>query len=133
MSSRASCRLGSRLYYEFTATVLGDDTAWESVADNVAAEVRRQGAPASASSVVATAQDDVGVVLVPKAPAEATLAQRVVHAPMREVAVPGVSVRSDVRNNSNTTSTNTTSTSINNNTHSNNVGNKNTSITMLGV
>merc|ERR1719272_908109 len=38
--------LGSRLYYEFTAAVLGDGAAWERLADNVAVEVRRHGAPA---------------------------------------------------------------------------------------
>ena len=40
--------MGSRLYYEFTATVLGDGTAWERLADSVALEVRRHGAPAAA-------------------------------------------------------------------------------------
>ena len=38
-------RLGSRLYYEFTATALGSAAGWERVADSVAVEVRRHGAP----------------------------------------------------------------------------------------
>ena len=41
-------RLGSRLYFEFTAAALGDGAAWEGLADGVAVEVRRHGAPASA-------------------------------------------------------------------------------------
>ena len=38
-------RLGSRLYYEFTATALGSAADWERIADSVAVEVRRHGAP----------------------------------------------------------------------------------------
>ena len=55
-------RLGSRLYFEFTAAALGDDVAWEGLADGVAVEVRRHGAapPSSPQSVVT----------VPAAPAE---------------------------------------------------------------
>ena len=41
-------RLGSRLYFEFTGAALGDVAAWEGVADGVAVEVRRHGAPAPA-------------------------------------------------------------------------------------
>ena len=45
---RAAYRLGSRLYFEFTAAALGDGAAWEGLADGVAVEVRRHGAPAPA-------------------------------------------------------------------------------------
>ena len=41
-------RLGSRLYFEFTGAALDDGAAWEGLADGVAVEVRRHGAPAPA-------------------------------------------------------------------------------------
>ena len=68
------------------------------MADSVAEEVRRQGAPAVESCVSATAQDDVGKdnfdELAPKGTAETAIAPRVAAAPMREAAAPGVSVSS---------------------------------------
>ena len=41
-----SRRLGSRLYYEFTEAALSSEAEWERLADSVAVEVRRHGAPA---------------------------------------------------------------------------------------
>ena len=41
--------LGSRLYYEFTEAALSSGEDWERVADGVAQEVRRHGAPAPSS------------------------------------------------------------------------------------
>ena len=50
--------LGSRLYYEFTEAALAEHANWERLADSVALEVRRHGAPAPhspAPTVVAAA------------------------------------------------------------------------------
>ena len=43
--------LGSRLYYEFTEAALGNDEDWERVADSVAREVRRHGAPPAGNNI----------------------------------------------------------------------------------
>ena len=45
--------LGSRLYYEFTEAALSSGEDWERVADSVAQEVRRRGAPAPSSGPTA--------------------------------------------------------------------------------
>ena len=47
--------LGSRLYYEFTEAALSSGEDWERIADGVAQEVRRHGAPAASSGSTAQA------------------------------------------------------------------------------
>ena len=109
--------LGSRLYYEFTATVLSDATLWERLNDSVAAEVRRHGAPPPSSGPMAHA---VAKAAPQEAAGKAAAAQAVqkgpvAHlgatlAPAHGVAAAGVSVSSVVHNN---TITNDSSTNIN--------------------
>ena len=126
-------RLGSRLYYEFVSTALGDDVAWERLADSVAVEVRRHGAPSPASRRAApaatvgpaaqvTAQDGVGeatvapaMVLAPTALAAAAAARGVAGA-----AGAGMSsvVHVDNRNNSVTNTSNTSNSNSNSNSSS---------------
>ena len=123
-------RLGSRLYFEFTGAALGDSAAWEGLADSVALEVRRHGAPtppnpqpaatAPAALTTAVAEHDVGEA----APSPATAQEPAALAaprPARGLAAPaGVSVQSvhvDNRtanhtNNNAITNTNTGNTSI---------------------
>ena len=119
-----ACRLGSRLYYEFVATALGDDVAWERLADSVAVEVRRHGAPAPSSATpagagTAAAQDidSVGEAAAP--PAKTVAGAELTVAPMREVAAPSVGVssivnttRSTVNNNSNMYNNNSCDTTL---------------------
>ena len=125
-------RLGSRLYFEFTAAALGDGAAWEGLADSVAVEVRRHGAPAPASLRAApaatagpaaqvTAQDGVGeaavapaMVLAPTALAAAAAARGVAGA-----AGAGMSSVVHVDNHSNSV-TNTSNSNIGN-TSTNNI------------
>ena len=134
-----ACRLGSRLYFEFTAGALGDGAAWEGLADSVAVEVRRHGAPAPASrrsaptatagpAAQVTAQDGVGeaavapaMVLAPTALAAAAAARGVAGA-----AGAGMSsvVHVDNRNNSvNTSNSNSNfgNSNFGNNTSTNNI------------
>ena len=131
-SSRADRRLGSRLYYEFTATVLADDSAWESLADRVAAEVRRQGAPAAPAA--ATVRGDVEEMVAAVAPAKhaTAAAQSAMLAPSRDGAATGVSVISVNNHKSNATNNaNANTTNINNSQRLSNVGNTSTSITLF--
>ena len=76
-----ACRLGSRLYYEFVATALGDDVAWERLADSVAVEVRRHGAPAPASPDAAPKVPPPAVVAAPDGMGEAAAPAATVLAP----------------------------------------------------
>ena len=135
--------LGSRLYYEFTEAVLGDDEDWERVADSVAREVRRHGAPlpSAGPAVQAVAEearpqeavDDAMAAAPGAAPAVPTgpgLAA-VRPASAREAAG-GVSVSSVAHNsNSNysTTDCSVKNTNIHLNSNSSNTGN--TSIVLL--
>ena len=137
--------LGSRLYYEFTEAVLGDDEDWERVADSVAREVRRHGAPlpSAGPTVQAVAEtgraqeavgDDAALAAVVAASAVRTGLAAVRPAPTREAAG-GVSVSSIAHNSSNHVSNDSTtdrSVNINNNSNSN-IGNivNNTSIVLL--
>ena len=121
-------RLGSRLYYEFKATALGDVVEWERLADSVAVEVRRHGAPPpelpaagqsddSGAALDAEPQDAASQLAVGPTPAghgpvkQARRAQAQL-APAREGAA-GLTV-SVVHNNNNNINTNigNTSTSI---------------------
>ena len=137
LPAAVASRLGSRLYFEFTAAALGDGAAWEGLADSVAVEVRRHGAPAPASrrsaptatagpAAQVTAQDGVGeaavapaMVLAPTALAAAAAARGVAAA-----AGAGMSsvVHVDNRNNSvtNTSNRNTSNSNVGNNTSTNN-------------
>ena len=116
------CRLGSRLYYDFTAQALDDATSWERLADSVAVEVRRH-APAATPVAVASAtppqttQGD-GAVAAPT-----PTALPVVTEPRGQVqvapastggAMPSVSVSNIVNHNSsnNRTNNNSNNTSI---------------------
>ena len=133
-------RLGSRLYFEFTAAALGDDAAWEGLADGVAVEVRRHGAPAAAASpqspsavpvtAQVTAQDSVGeatpaMVLAPTALAAAAPARRV-------AAAAGVGMRSVVHvDNRNTVNNTNSSASTNNSTNNSHFGNTSTNSIVL--
>ena len=77
-----ACRLGSRLYYEFMATVLGDAVAWERLADSVAVEVRRHGAPAPVSPDAAPKTTPPAVVAAPDGMGEAAAPAAAVLTPM---------------------------------------------------
>ena len=113
-------RLGSRLYFEFTAAALSDGAAWEGLADGVAVEVRRHGAPTAPAPAEAAAHGVVGEVAAPPTMVPAPAALTAAGPPaMREVTVPGVGsgvssvVHIDNRrayaNNSATTTTNSNS------------------------
>ena len=132
-------RLGSRLYYEFTATALSDKVEWERLADGVAVEVRRQGAPtqSSVADPVAVAeretapQEDGGRDLVapaPKSPATQGMGLAAL-GPLvaaREAA-PGVSVNSSVNVHNSNISNNISSSNTVTNTVTN-AGNTSTSV-----
>ena len=131
--------LGSRLYYEFTEAALGNDEDWERVADSVAREVRRHGAPlpsagAAAQAVVETASpqeavDDAVPAVVDSAVPTGLAAMR--PAPTREAAG-GVSVSSVAHISSNHASNYSTTDSNNINNSSNIVNNiGSTSIVLL--
>ena len=130
-------RLGSRLYFEFTAKALDDSVEWERVADSVAVEVQRHGAPppssaaatqAKAESVPQYAEGQVAAVApAPQSPTGVALAAR--GAPLAGLgAAVGVSV-SSVHNNYITTSTSSNSISNPKAYYSVNTGN--TSIVLL--
>ena len=142
--SRGGCgdtrRLGSRLYFEFTAAALSDGAAWEGLADGVAVEVRRHGAPTAPAPAEAAAHGVVGEVAAPPTavPAPAALAAAAPPA-TREVSAPGAAggVSSVVHiDNSNSSTTNNNinryaNTVGNNNNNNNNNNNGNTSIVLL--
>ena len=129
-------RLGSRLYFEFTGAALGDSAAWEGLADSVAVEVQRHGAPpppnpqsaatAPAALTTAVAEHDVGEA----APSPATTQEPAALAaprPARGLAAPaGVSVHVD--NTANHTNNSMNNNAINQNTNTNT---GNTSILLL--
>ena len=93
-----SRRLGSRLYYEFTEAALSDGVAWERLADGVAVEVRRHGAPAPSNPPPMGA----GAVAVKAAtsasppPAKMVAAMAPATVPVREYTAPGAGVGSSV-------------------------------------
>ena len=131
--------LGSRLYYEFTEAVLSDDEDWERVADSVAREVRRHGAPlpsagpaAQAVAETASPQEAVGddAVAVAAAPAVPTGVVAVRPALMREAAG-GVSVSSVTHISSNHASNYSTTDRSVNNKFNNNINIGNASIVLL--
>ena len=125
-----ACRLGSRLYFEFMGAALGDVAAWEGLADGVAVEVRRHGAPAptvrpsapTAAAAPVAAQDGFSEAVA--APTVTVLAPTALAAapPIREVAAPpGVGVSSVVNVDSHNTVNHTVTTNNNsNNTSTNN-------------
>ena len=92
----SSRRLGSRLYYEFTEAALSDGVAWERIADSVAVEVRRHGAPAPSNppptAVGAVAVEAAASASPPPAKMVAAVASATV--PVREYAAPGAGVGS---------------------------------------
>ena len=124
--------LGSRLYYEFTEAALSNGEDWERVADGVAQEVRRHGAPAPISGPMAQAvaegarpQDAVDVAAA-AAPAVPKGVVTVGPAPTREAAG-GVNVHaSSVAHRSNITIS-----SSNTNNSIGNIAIGNTSIVLL--
>ena len=132
--------LGSRLCYEFTEAALSNGEDWERVADGVAQEVRRHGAPVPSSGP--TAQEVAGgarpqeavaaavavVAAVAAAPAVPKGVATVGPAPTREAAG-GVNV-SSVAHSSNTTVRNS-SIDNSNRTNNNNIGSGNMSIMLL--
>ena len=91
-------RLGSRLYFEFTATALSEGAAWEGLADGVAVEVRRHGAPPAVSipqSAVAAAAAEGEAA----PPAARVLAPAALAPPLRTPSPPpprGVAAPTDV-------------------------------------
>ena len=134
-------RLGSRLYYEFTAQALDDAPSWERLADAVAVEVRRH-TPSAPDAAAAAARGDAapaaqgGVAAAPKPTALSTAAGseprgRGARAPESIAggagAVAGVSVSSTVNNNMFTIQSN----SSRNNANTNNANSNNTSIVLL--
>ena len=133
------CRLGSRLFFEFTAAALGDAVAWEGLADSVAVEVRRHGAPAVPVSPQAgppapakTAAHDPAIESAPPHAVMRSPAALAAPPPLpRDIAAPRVAgstaVRIDNSNNSNNIITNITTN--NNNAKASNFGN--TAIVLL--
>ena len=124
--------LGSRLYYEFTEAALSSGEDWERIADGVAQEVRRHGAPAPSSGPTAQAvaegarpqEAEDAVAAAPIAVPKGVVT--VGPAPTREGAG-GVNV-SSVTHSSNTTVRNS---SIDNSNRTTNIGSGNTSIVLL--
>ena len=116
-------RLGSRLYYEFTEAALSSEAEWERLADNVAVEVRRHGAPAL-SSASPTMRTEAGKALVQDSGVE--VAAKTVGAmtmvPVREVAAPSVGVSSVVHTDNRGSTHIASNTNTSNNTNRN-VGN----------
>ena len=114
--------LGSRLYYEFTEAALADQANWERLADGVAVEVRRH-APSAGVELQAVAPDvpqsslkpsvpGVAVTAVTALAGSATAAAREARAQGSDAMPRGITVRSNVTNN---TTTNNTNTIVNNN------------------
>ena len=138
-------RLGSRLYYDFTTTALVDSVQWERLADSVAVEVQRHGAPAPSSapasqafaeSVPQNAAGQAGLVdqVVSAAPAP-QIPESAAPTPRGALsaahgAAPGVSVSSVHVRNSNSNS-NTTCSPIATNYSVSNSNTGNTSIVLL--
>ena len=133
-------RLGSRLYFEVTAKALDDSVEWERVADSVAVEVQRHGAPPPSSAAAAAAQAMVesvpqdaaaqvaAVAPAPQSPASVALAAR--GAPLAGFgAAAGVSVNS-VHNKSNAATTTRSNSNVSNST--NNINNNSVSNTNTG-
>ena len=121
-------RLGSRLYYEFTAQALGDAPSWERLADAVAVEVRRH-APSAPKAAAAAAHFGAapaaqgGVAAAPTPTALSTAAGseprgRGARAPESIAggtgAAAGVSVSSTVNSNMFTIQSNSSRNNINN-------------------
>ena len=93
----APLRLGSRLYYEFTAKVLGDAVAWERLTDSVALEVQRHGAPVLSSTPPPKDAPAVEAAAPHTEVAEAkftAMAAPAMASPMRGAVAPSVSVSS---------------------------------------
>ena len=117
--------LGSRLYYEFTEAVLSNGEDWERVADSVAQEVRRHGAPPSAGP---TAQAVVGSK--PQEAADVAAAAVAAPAVPRGSAGVGPHLLCEAAGGV-TVSSFTTNTNIHNNNSSTIHNNNNTSIILL--
>ena len=106
--------LGSRLYYEFTEAVLGSGEDWERIADSVAQEVRRHGAPPPTAQAAVEARPqgamdaDVAAVAhaAPKGTAVARPLQRMRDA-AAGVSVSSVTTNANIHNNNSNSSTNT--------------------------
>ena len=134
-------RLGSRLYFEVTAKALDDSVEWERVADSVAVEVQRHGAPppSSAAAVAAQAiaesvpQDAAAQVaaVAPAAQSPASVALAARGAPLAGLgAAAGVSVHT-VHNNNTTIASTSSSVTSSPNTNYYSVNTGNTSIVLL--
>ena len=118
--------LGSRLYYEFTEAVLGSGEDWERIADSVAQEVRRHGAPPPTAQAAVEARPqgvmyaDVAAAVAQTVPTDSAVARPLQR--MRDAAA-GVSVSSHAT---------TKFTNIhNNNIHNSTNNSGNTSIVLL--
>ena len=130
-------RLGSRLYYAFTPAVLGDSVEWQRLADSVAVEVRRHGAPAQRSAPAtrgtteAVPQDAVGevvakqVLAAPNPPASLALPPQTALA-AAGAGGPGVTVSSVHAHNNRSNSIVNNRSSSTHNIHSNNTSNTTT-------
>ena len=117
-----SRRLGSRLYYEFMEAALTDGAAWGRLADSVAVEVRRHGAPRPTPSSPASQQATAVEAVPPGAEGKAAAAQSVAAAvpAMRHAAALGVGGSSVVHTTiTSSSNTNNSNNSVNNNTRSN--------------
>ena len=129
-----SRRLGSRLYYEFTEVALSDGAAWGRLADSVAVEVRRHGAPRPTPGSQASQQATAVEAAPPGAVGEAAPAEIVAAAApaMRSPAAPDVGGSSMVHTTitSNTNTTNNYSNAINNS-NTNNCGNRSTTLNFM--
>ena len=140
LPAAATRRLGSRLYFEFTAAALSDGAAWEGLADSVAVEVRRHGAPAPASrrsaptatagpAAQVTAQDGVGeaavapaMVLAPTALAAAAAARGVAAAAGAGMSsIVHVDNRNNIVTNNSNSNTSNGNSNFGNNTSTNNI------------
>ena len=98
MGRWSSRRLGSRLYYAFTEAVLSDGVAWERLADSVAVEVRRHGAPPPSNPPPMAAAVVAGEAASSASPPPVKMLVAVAPAmvPVREHTAPGAGVGSVV-------------------------------------
>ena len=129
------CRLGTRLYYAFTAATLADSVRFERLVDDVAAAVRHHMPQDAAVADVATptaSHGDSGIEALPPPSARGAttpvaMAHHVARAPDRTAGMVGggVSVATT------TTTTTSNSTTMNNSAHCNNVSSHHSNDTTL--
>ena len=121
------CRLGSRLFYEFTAAALSDGMVWERLLDSVAVEVRRHGAPAAQ----APQPPAEGEAAAPPAMILAPAALAAVPLSVREGTAPDVGVSSVVHSRSTNNTHNNYIRTNTSNSGTNNTNFGNTSIVLM--